>query len=165
MTDTSYETPDKAVLSPGGFVSFPQEFLAAPADLRNVVKVLHRPAVRGDALELEFSTDAVLLDFSGVEADTFDVEALIADCELVARAAHRHPDELRELVSLMQAGTDDGVQRALQITHRLGLTEEAATKAGGGLSLIVVVYAICNLVAASVGAKKNDAAPSKTGGG
>jgi hypothetical protein len=161
MSDTTYESSERSVVTPGGFVSFPEEFRAAPADLRNVVKVLHRPALRKNALGLEFSSDAVLLDFSEVEADSLNVDALIVDCELVARAARDNPEELRELLRQMQAGTDDGVQRALEITNRLGLTEDIALRQGGGF-LFLVVLGVALLAGGCGGALKQKASSAST---
>ena len=61
------------VSTPEGFISFPAEFRDAPADLRQVIKIIHRPTVKQGAVGLEFSTDAMVVDFSEVNADRFNI--------------------------------------------------------------------------------------------
>jgi hypothetical protein len=126
----------------GGFISFPAEFRDAPPDLRNVLKIIHRPAVRDGAVGLEFATDAMVVDSSNVDADLFNTDAVAVDCDLIKRMALEYPAELRQLVKEMQRGTSEGVHRALEITERIGLTESSAVKAGGGFFFLIVVIAL-----------------------
>jgi hypothetical protein len=164
--DVSNKPSDAEVLSPEvspeGFIAFPEDFRNASPDLRNVVKIIHRPAVDGDTVVLKFYTDAMAVDFSEVDAERFNFEALAVDCDMVKRAAQESPEELRELIRQLQSGTSDGVRRSAEITERLGLTEAAAIKAGGGLSLIVVVAAVINIVKAVEGAQRQKSSSPTT---
>jgi len=147
------------VAIPGGFISFPAAFPAAPPHLRDVVKIMHRPTVRDGAVGLEFSTDAVVVDASGVDVDLFNADAVAVDCDLIKRMALEFPAELRQLVEEMQRGTSEGVQRALKIAHRIGLTEQAAVEAGGGFFIILVIIGL-GLGAAGCGAGFKEKASS-----
>src|SRR5579864_2112093 len=122
----------------GGFISFPSEFRDAPPDLRNVLKIIHRPAVRDGAAGLEFATDAMVVDSSNVDVDLFNTDAVAVDCDLIKRMAIEHPAELRQLIKEMQRGTSESVHRALKITEMIGLTESSAVKAGGGFFFLIV---------------------------
>jgi hypothetical protein len=133
-------TPPVAI--PGGFISFPAVFRDAPPDLRNILKIIHRPTVRDGAVGLEFATDAVAVDLSDVDASLFNTDAVAVDCDLIKRMALESPAELRQLIKEMQRGTSEGVHRALEITEKIGLTESAAIKAGGGFFFIIVVIAL-----------------------
>lgn len=73
------------VVSPEGFVSFPGQFAAAPEGLRNVIQVIHRPAFRDGGLGLEYRTDAVVVDWSGIDLGDFDPTAVAVDCDSTLR--------------------------------------------------------------------------------
>jgi hypothetical protein len=146
----------------GGFISFPAEFRDAPPDLRNVLKIIHRPAVRDGAVGLEFATDAMVVDSSNVDADLFNTHAVAIDCDLIKRMTLEYPDELRQLVKEMQRGTSEGVHRALEITKRIGLTESSAVKAGGGFFFLVIVIALGLGAAGCGGAVKEKVSSAST---
>jgi hypothetical protein len=139
---TQTATNTAPIATSDGFISFPAAFLDAPPDLRNVLKIIHRPTVRDGAVGLEFATDAMVVDLSSVDADLFNANAVAVDCDLIKRLALEYPAELRQLIKEMQRGTSEGVHRALEITERIGLTESVAVKAGGGFFFLIVVIAL-----------------------
>jgi hypothetical protein len=141
----------------GGFTSFPAVFVDAPRDLTDVIKMIHRPTVRDGTVGLDFATDAIVVDVSGVSADRINADAIAVDCDLSKRIALESPSELRSLVEEMQRGTPEGVQPALEIAHRIGLTEGAALSAGGGLLSIFVIIGLGLGAAGCGGALKGKA--------
>jgi hypothetical protein len=151
----------------GGFVSVPEAFAELPAGLRHVVNIWHQPAVRGGKLGLEYSTTAMLADVSDVDPALIDPKVIAADCDLLKRIASASYMELRQALQELQRGSEEGVQRAAQIVAKIGGTEEDFVKAGGGLSLIVVVAAVLSLARAAlaVGPSKASKMPKpKTAG-
>ena len=164
MTDQPFQAATKTVPAaiPGGFISFPAEFKDAPPDLRNVLRIIHRPAVRDGAVGLEFSTDAMVVDSSGVDADLFNADAVAVDCDLIKRIATESPAELQQLIKEMQRGTSEGIQRAVEITENIGLTESAAVKAGGGFFFIIVIIALGLGASGCGGALKDKASSAST---
>ena len=147
---------------PGGFISFPAVFKDAPPDLRNVLRIIHRPVVKDGAIGLEFSTDAMVVDSSAVDANLFNADAVAVDCDLIKRIATESPAELQQLIKEMQRGTSDGIQRALEITEKIGLTESAAVKAGGGFFFIIVIIALGLGASGCGGALKEKASSAST---
>lgn len=147
---------------PGGFISFPAMFEDAPPDLRNVLKIIHRPTIRDGVVGLEFSTDAMVVDSGGVDADLFNAKAVAVDCDLIKRIVTDSPTELRQLIKEMQRGTSEGIQRALEITETIGLTESAAVKAGGGFFFIIVIIALGLGASGCGGALKEKASSAST---
>ena len=141
-----YEKTAVPVALPGGFISQPDVFSAAPQALQHVLKLLYRPTVREGVASLEFSTDAMVVDYSGVDAKALNPQTLSADCDFLKGIALKYPAQLQELVEAMQRGTSAGVERADEIATEIGLTEAGAVKAGGGFFFLVI------LAVAAVGA-------------
>jgi hypothetical protein len=158
-TQRALEAP---VATPEGFISFPAEFRDAPTDLRQVIKIIHRPTVRQGAVGLEFSTDSMVVDFSEVNADKFNFDALAMDCDIVKQVASEHPEELRQLLREMQRGTPEGIKQALRITERIGLTEGAAVKAGGGFFFLIIIAVVAIGASGCGGAMKEKASSATT---
>jgi len=85
-----------------------------------------------------------LLDLAAVNLADLDPAALARDCELVAAAVRDHFDDLRRVVAAFGPnGTAEQEAEALVIAERLGLTESAAAKAGGGLLGLIVIAGAC----------------------
>src|ERR1051325_3496081 len=78
------------VVLPGGFISQPDAFSDAPPALQNILKLLYRPIVREGVAALEFSTDAMVVDFSAVDAHSLDPNIVAADCDFVKNIALKH---------------------------------------------------------------------------
>jgi hypothetical protein len=150
------------VATPDGFISFPAAFIDAPPDLRNVLKLIHRPTVSDGAVGLEFATDTLVVDLSSVDADLFNPDAVAVDCDLIKEIALEHAAELRQLIKEMKNGTSEGVHRALEITERIGLTEGAAVKAGGGFFFLIIVIGLGLGAAGCGGALKEKASSAGT---
>jgi hypothetical protein len=130
--------PDQSVVLPGGFISEADAFADAPPHLRHVVKLMYRPTVLDDgSLSLEFSTDAVVLDYSDVNPDDLDSDTVTADCDLIKRIAGQHPEQIRKIFKEMQRGTREGMDAADRLATDIGLTEGEALKAGGGFIWVV----------------------------
>lgn len=138
----------------GSFSSVPGAFAAAPDGLRNAVKMEFSVqaehsttdpdghAFRSPDLNLEtkFSTDWLLLDLGAVDPSDIDPEAVVRDCELMARAIRDHPQDVAALIESFKPDAPlSDISRAIEITNKLGLTEEATTAAGGGLIFLAVV--------------------------
>jgi hypothetical protein len=94
-------------------------------------------------LETGFSPDRLLLDFGALVPDAFDPQKLIRDCELVRQAAIDHPKELGAILEAFQNKTPEaGYRKAFKIAKQIGVTEEDAIRAGGGLLWLVVFGAL-----------------------
>jgi len=134
-------TGTEPVSLPGGFISEPSAFSTAPPSLRHVIKLMYRPTVRNGDVALEFSTDAFVVDFGAVDVNDIDPSRMAVDCDLLKRITQTYPDQLRQLVSEMQQGTAEAVERAVEIASKIGLTEDASIKAGGGVAILLVAAA------------------------
>jgi hypothetical protein len=141
-------TPPRTHLSTSGtFAAVPQGFEGAKGSLRYVLKPEFQvvPAV-GDASRavLAVPREHALLDLAAVDLADLDAATLARDCELVAKAARENFEDLRRIVAAFGPhGTPELQTEALELAERLGLTESAATKAGGGLLGIVVIAGAC----------------------
>ena len=151
------------VAIPGGFISQPDVFPDAPQALQHVLKMVYRPTVREGVAALEFSTDAIIVDYSVVDAKALDPQTLSADCDFLKAIALKYPAQLRQLLEEMQRGTTAGIERADKIATEIGLTEGGAVKSGGGL-LFLVVLAVAAVGAAGCGGalKQKATSPAAT---
>jgi hypothetical protein len=91
-------------------------------------------------LEVVFSTDHVLLDFQSLIAEDLDVNKIVADCEFVKEIALKNPVKLKQLVETYTS-SPKGFEKAFAIAKEIGLTEEAAIAAGGGMFWIPIILA------------------------
>jgi hypothetical protein len=123
----------------GGFISAPDGFAAAPDNVRHVLKYWHRPTVVDGQPALEYSSTATLVDFSGVDPAQIDPKVIAADCDLFKKIAQESPGQLREIVALLQQGTDESVAAAARVAEAIGATEEDFVRAGGGFIWLVVI--------------------------
>ena len=98
-------------------------------------------------VETLFSTDKALIDLAAIDADALDVAKIGRDCDLVKEAARSDPAALKQMVAALQRGGSEGIEEAGRLAERLGITEDQAVKAGGGLLFLVAVAVVA--VAAS----------------
>jgi hypothetical protein len=134
------------VSATGSFVSIPEAVAVADTGVRHLLKLeftTNFSEGSSDPLKLEtgFSTDRVLIDFRGVVAGNLDAQKIAKDCDLVRDIALRNPDKLRQMLEA-QTESVTGFQKAYAIGQEIGLTEEAAVKAGGGLLWLVAIAAL-----------------------
>lgn len=140
--------PPRAYVSASGtFAAVPQGFDGAKGSLRYVLKPEFQsvPPV-GDARQVVLSVprEHALFDLAAVRLADLDAETIVRDCELVAKAARENFDELQRIVAAFGSdGTPEQQDEALAIAHRIGLSETAAAKAGGGLLGVLVIVGAC----------------------
>ena len=139
--------PRAHVITTGNFVAVPEGFEGAKGSLRYVLKPEFQvvPA-HGDNRQATFVVPRqhVLLDLAAVNLADVDAATIIRDCELVAKAARENFADLQRIIAAFGAdGTSEQQDEALAIAERLGLTESAAAKAGGGLAGILLIAGLC----------------------
>lgn len=142
----------------GSFVSVPSAFPLADEGLKNALKLGFETLFSEDSshplnLETRFYTDVILIDLGAVAPSALDPQKIINDCDLVKRVASTYPDQLRQLVTELQAGSVSGIERAEKIAKEIGLTEEASVKAGGGLLGLLIAGAIGLIAGGCAGTK------------
>ncbi len=130
----------------GSYVSVAGSLRGAGKGVEHVLKLgytTRSPDERADPddLETRFSSDHVLLDFASLLAGELDVDVIIRDCDFVKDIALRNPDQLKELVAAF-TGSPRGYEKADAIAEEIGLTEDAAVKAGGGVAWVAVVLIV-----------------------
>lgn len=137
----------------GVFASVPEAFPGTDPGVLQAVKLhfftqLTEGVLRPQAL---VSTDRLLVDIGAVNANSFNVQKLIKDCELVAQAAGKKPQHFQEILRIMGATAKDrttgplhklDVPRAVQLVEELGLTETSAARAGGGIFMLIIAIAL-----------------------
>jgi hypothetical protein len=102
-------------------------------------------------LETRFMSDHVLIDFKSLVASDLDVATIIEDCDFVKEIAGKNPTKLKQL---LEAYTDSptGFEKAHAIAQDLGLTEEAAIKARGGVAWLAALLIVAIMSKACVDA-------------
>lgn len=130
----------------GSYVSVPGAFKDADEGVKHFLKMeftTHLSDKSSDPLKLEtgFSTDHVLLDFKGMVPSDLDSDKIVKDCDFLKEIALKHPEKLRQLA---EAYTESptGFKKAYAIAKEIGLTEESAVKAGGGVFWLVAIAAL-----------------------
>jgi hypothetical protein len=124
----------------GSFVAVSDAFPDAPAAVQNAVKLEFRTGFSEEnRVQTLFSTDVVLIDLRAVDPDAIDPGVVRRDCERFARIVETYPDASGQLIRALLQGSPEDVDRAQQIAERVGLTEGAFLKDGGGLLFLVVV--------------------------
>lgn len=131
----------------GSFVSFPERFGGANDGVSYAPKVAVQVRRRKDSnhplqIEVAINPHVILFDLQAVDADALSPDKIIRDCELIERAAERNPEALRTILSAFAEGAPPKrIVEAGRLAAELGLSEEASTKAGGGLLGLVVLGA------------------------
>jgi hypothetical protein len=126
----------------GSFLSVSSAYASAGEAVRNAVKLEVLPVYSASApgeAEMVFFTDRVLIDLAAVDPEGIDAARLAVDCDLLKRAVMQSPGALRRILAGLQSGTPEGIRDAAKAATELGLTEEDAVKAGGGLIFLIVV--------------------------
>ncbi|MDC0668396.1 hypothetical protein [Nannocystis radixulma] len=159
------DSPRAHVVTSGNFAAVPQGFEGGEGSLRYVIKPEFQTVpAPGDPGRVLFAVPRghALLDLAAVDLADLDRAALARDCELVAAAVRDHFDELVQVVAAFGPhGTTEQQAQALVIAERLGLTESAGAKAGGGLLGMVVIVGACLFAScfASCPPKKGETTP------
>ena len=133
------------------YSAFPQAFKSAPAGLKNIAKFLlvnrpmkySNPEAGDDELETIFVADRLLIDLSELNAPDIDLSILKNDCRYIESIIDSCPDELRSVVGAFNPKSNTKeVVKALETAKKIGLTEDDAVRAGGGLLFTAIVVAI-----------------------
>ena len=135
------ETPSR-----GSYVSVPGAFKGTAEGLKHFVKMefgtrLSKETADPLGLDDFFSTDRLLLDFGAVDVSALDMAKIARDCDLLKEAVLKHPGKIRQLAEA-QTESPSGYKKAVSILQEIGLTEESATRAGGGLFMLLVLVAL-----------------------
>jgi hypothetical protein len=139
----------------GSFVAIPTAFPVVDPGVRNAVKLEFATVFSEEnVVETLFSTDRVLVDLGAVDPTSLDFTRLAKDCDLLKEIAVKYPNELKECLIALQTGGSAGVEKAEEITKRIGLTEEKFMEKGGGFIFIVVLVGIAVGAGACGGALK-----------
>lgn len=123
----------------GLFAAVPETIPQVDHRIANALKLGFIPSTEPDgSLGINVATDAMLIDLGAIDISGFDESKLVRDCELVQRAVESYPGEIAKLISELQKGTLEGIAEASDKAEKLGLSEDSATKAGGGLILLAI---------------------------
>lgn len=123
----------------GSFLSVPDAFPGVDSEVKNVVKFEFKTVFSDDnEVQTLLSTDLALIDIAAVDPEKLDYKKMAVDCDLIKEIVEKHPDELKECLIALQAGDALGVQKAEEITKRIGLTEAAFVEAGGGFFWLII---------------------------
>ncbi len=134
------------------YVSVPEAFAAAPAGLRDALKLKFGIEFAEGSrsplgLREVFFTDRVLVDFGAVGLDALDARKVLKDCELVRERLASSPESFRDIVDALRRAD---VKNAEAAARKLRLTEEDSVRAGGGIvGLLLLAAAV--LVAGGCG--------------
>jgi hypothetical protein len=145
--------PRVQLTASGSFASIADAFPALDEGLKHVIKLefAARPSdpTKSPQPNVDFATDRLLLDLGAIDPTRFDPNIIVRDCEIVRQVALEHPEMLHRLVSFFQSGLVRDVKTILQMQadlETIGLTEDAALRAGGGLIWVVVAVGAALLV-------------------
>ena len=152
--------PRSYISTSGTFAAVPQAFAGADGSLAYAFKAEFAavPAA-GDTSRTVLITpfDRALLDFGAVNLKDIDPAKIARDCELLGKVAQDNPEALHQIIGAL--GTNAGREEraaALATVKRLGLTEEAATQAGGGLLGFLLFAGAALLLSCSAHCKGGD---------
>lgn len=154
----------ESISSTGSFVAIPSAYPTAGAEISRALKFEFTfSRLASGRLQPEFSTNIALIDFGAVNARVIDARKIIADCDLLKKIASTYPEELKEMLTELQKGTSEAVERGLSVAKRIGLTEEAAISDGGGFLITLIVIGGGLLLAGCGGAlKEKPTSPAAT---
>lgn len=145
----------------GSYVSISGALSEADEGIKHVLKmgfITRRPdkiSVENNELEITFSTDHVLVDLESFVASAIDEKKIIKDCEFIKEIVLKHPGELKQLAEAYMS-SPAGFEKASSIADKIGLTEKAAVKAGGGVAGLVILLVIAILAKSCQDAKKGN---------
>jgi hypothetical protein len=144
---TSKSALRSSVSATGSFVSLPEAFEGADDAVKFAPKMAVATARFDDSrhplkLDHVMLPHMLLLDLEATDATALDVGKIIRDCELVKSAAEKHPKELKSILAAFAADAPhDRILDAAKVAEQLGLSEDVATKKGGGLLFLLVIVA------------------------
>ena len=130
------------------FHALPEAWKGADQGLENLVRLERKDkssksAASGSKQDMDFYPDRVLVDLAAIPTSLFDPQKIIRDCDLVAEAARKHPDRVRQLLGACRPDSSRAeMDEAYRIIEEIGLTEQAALRAGGGLLWLVVLVLV-----------------------
>ena len=154
--------PRAHVITSGNFAAVPQGFEGGKGSLRYVLKPEFQVVPASDdnsRATLAVPREHALLDLAAVNLADLDAATIIRDCEIVAKAARENFADLQRIITAFGAdGTTELQAEALVIAERLGLSESAVAKNGGGLVGLLVIAGACLFAScfASCPPKKNE---------
>ena len=132
----------------GSFVSLPEAFPEADSGVRLAPKFEFRTERFEDSkhplhIDHVIYPHRLLIDLKAVDAGQFDAKKLVRDCEILKEAAEKHPEKLREMIAAYAPNTPhERILEAFKTAEKLGLTEAAASKSGGGFLWLLLVVAV-----------------------
>jgi hypothetical protein len=132
----------QSVLTLGSFMSVPEAVKTAPVGLHHALKLEYAslPKEDGSGLENVVISDRAMFDLSAIDMTAVNPATIIKDCEYIKAIVQKNPDEVIKILAAFQSDapiSDMGV--ALDMVKSIGLTEEDAVKAGGGLIVLGLV--------------------------
>lgn len=162
----------KFVVDSASFASVPEAFGSTPEGVKHAVKMgFTTESISADEskfaspsmqLETRFFTDFLLLDVGAVDPDAIDPDRVINDCQFLMNVVRDHPDEVRRIIASFQPTAPiSAVEEAIELTQKIGFTEEDSIRAGGGLIFLVAVAAAA-LLATSCATPSQQAKGKKT---
>jgi hypothetical protein len=157
----SAKKPRLNMSAAGSYVSISGALSDADEGIKHVLKmglITRRPeksSVENNELEIAFLTDHVLVDLESFVASAIDEKKIIKDCEFIKEIALKHPGELKQLAEAYLS-SPTGFDKAAAIADKIGLTEKAAVKAGGGMAALVVLLIVAILAKSCQDAKNGN---------
>ena len=149
----------------GSFSAVPSAFSIADKGIQNVMKFEFNTIVpENENIKTTFTTDVALIDLAAVDSKEINFNKMSADCDLLKEVIQKFPDELRDCLDALKSGNISGIKRVEEITKRIGLTEDAFSKCGGGIFWLAVPLVIAGLSAcgSSNKLKNNKTIPTST---
>jgi hypothetical protein len=143
----------------GSYSSIAGSLKGADEGIKHVIKLGYVSVIADPSdptqLETRFASDHVLIDFKSLIASDFDVAKIISDCDFLKEIALQSPEKLKQLVEAYTS-SPTGFEKAYAIAEDIGLTEEAALKAGGGVAWIPALVILALMAKACQDAKNGN---------
>jgi hypothetical protein len=135
----------------GSYVSIAGSLTGADEGVKHLIKMSYTTGIADIAdpmqLETKFATDHVLIDVESLIASDLNIEVIVKDCDFVKKIALENPEKLKQMIEAYTS-SPTGFQRAATLAKEIGLTEEAAIKAGGGAAWLAGLLIIALLAKA-----------------
>jgi hypothetical protein len=131
----------------GSYVSLPEAFEEAHEAVKLAPKIHLRTERFVDSkhplgIDYVMNPHHLLMDLEAVDAEAFDARTLINDCEIVKNVAQKSPEKLKAiLASFAEDAPHDRILEAARTASDLGLSEDKASRKGGGLLWLLVIVA------------------------
>jgi hypothetical protein len=117
-------------------------------DAATLTASIARSAVETDGLPIS-SQQSFAIDVGQIGAK--EMKKALADSKIIASLLQEHPKEMAAIANDVLAGRTDAAQ---QLAERIGLTEEAFQRKGGGLlSWLVIAFLAGAIIAAAATTK------------